>query len=67
VISTLVIHLMRRSKQLRESKVMEKPKMSKKELQERKRKLDEDYVEDRISREEYLRRKSELEDLQNDM
>jgi hypothetical protein len=41
----------------------EKSRISKKRSNSLRMKLDEDYVEDRISREEYLRRKSELEEM----
>lgn len=43
-----------------EKKVGEPKKLSKKEIEKLKTKLDDDYVEGKISREEYLRRKKEL-------
>ena len=45
-----------------EKKVEVPEKLSKKEIEKLRRKLDEDYAEGKISREEYLKRKKELKD-----
>ena len=45
----------------KEGKLDKSAKYSKKEQKKLRKQLDEDYIEDRISRKEYLKRKEELE------
>ncbi|MBU7046536.1 MAG: thrombospondin type 3 repeat-containing protein [Theionarchaea archaeon] len=61
IISFLAVYLSR-NKRIKGSEIKKEPRTSNKELQELRRKLDEDYVEDRISREEYLEKKKDIEE-----
>lgn len=63
-IAAIAIVYLKKSKRARVDRAeIETKKLSGKELEELRRKLDEDYVEDTISREEYMRRKNELDGL----
>jgi hypothetical protein len=61
-IGVLVIFVSRR-KRLSTGENEEKSRISRKRSDNLRMKLDEDYIENRISRDEYLRRKSELEEM----